>query len=73
MKDMSQFMMIMFVFIFSFGITFQALLDPNKESSWSLLADVLWRPYWQMYGELMTADVLTEMGNLIYLLACIES
>ena len=63
MKDLLQFVLILAVFIISFGIAFQALLDPNKPSSWSLLVDVLWRPYWQMYGEMYLDDTMGEMGK----------
>lgn len=65
MADLFQYMFIISVFIISFGIAFQALLDPNKPVSWSLLVDILWRPYWQMYGELYLEDITVKMGQCL--------
>ena len=56
LRDLFQFMAILAVFIVSFGIAFQAVISPNQPPSWNVVADVLWRPYWQMYGELFLED-----------------
>ena len=47
----------------SFGVAYQALLDPKRDSSIDLFADIMWRPYWQMYGELFLEDVDEGMGE----------
>ena len=62
LRDLFQFMTILAVFIVSFGIAFQAIISPNQPPSWNVVADVLWRPYWQMYGELFIEDVTEGMG-----------
>ena len=36
----------------SFGVAYQANLYPNAPANWLVLKDVLYHPYWQMYGEL---------------------
>ena len=56
-------MVILMVFIVSFGVAFQALVDPNKEPSWELLSNVLWRSYWQMLGQVFLDDSTEGMGN----------
>lgn len=66
MGDLFQFILILSVFIISFGVAFQALLDPNKPPSWDLLVDILWRSYWQMYGELLIDD--GGMGTLLLII-----
>ena len=65
LKDLFQFMLILAVFIISFGVAFQALLDPNKPPSWNLLVNIIWRPYWQMYGELFLEDSTDGMGTAL--------
>ena len=57
-------MAVLMVFIISFGVAFQALVDPNKEQSWELLRNVFWRGYWQMLGEMFLEDSTEGMGNI---------
>uniref|UniRef100_K1RG60 Transient receptor potential cation channel subfamily M member 3 n=1 Tax=Magallana gigas TaxID=29159 RepID=K1RG60_MAGGI len=52
LNDLKFFLLILLVFILSFGVTYQANLYPNAPQEWSVLQDVLYHPYWQMYGEL---------------------
>lgn len=49
--------MILAVFVLSFGVTYQANLFPNSEASWKLLKDIVYIPYWQMYGELFLENI----------------
>ena len=65
--DLVIFFVILSVFLISFGIAFQSILGPNQPPSWNLLADLLWRPYWQMFGELFVED--SDLGE-IYFLRC---
>ena len=55
-------MLILGIFILSFGVAFQAILNPAQPVSADVLVDVLWRPYWQMFGELFIDDATTGMG-----------
>ena len=51
------FLCILVIFILSYGVASQALLYPNSEPSWSLLNDIIYKPYWQMYGELFLEEL----------------
>ncbi|KAK3091596.1 hypothetical protein FSP39_021023 [Pinctada imbricata] len=50
--DLLFFFMILVVFILSFGVMYQANLFPNSVPEWKILKQVVYLPYWQMYGEL---------------------
>ncbi|ELT91987.1 hypothetical protein CAPTEDRAFT_196769 [Capitella teleta] len=63
LRDLFQFILILMVFIVSFGVAFQAILDSNQPPSWTLLVNVIWRPYWQMFGELFLEDATDGMGR----------
>ena len=57
LTDILFFVCILLVFIAAYGIASQALRFPNAEPSWSLLKDVVYKPYWQMYGELFLQEI----------------
>ena len=59
-----QFLLIIAVFIISFGIAFQGMLDPNRPLTMNLIVDIIWRPYWQMYGELFLEDAAKGMSSI---------
>ena len=48
--------MLLIVFILAYGVAVHALIDPYREWSWDdlgdLLQDIIFLPYWQMFGEL---------------------
>ncbi|CAC5383684.1 Fibrinogen-like protein 1,Fibrinogen-like protein A,Angiopoietin-4,Angiopoietin-related protein 6,Techylectin-5B,Angiopoietin-related protein 7,Ficolin-1-A,Angiopoietin-related protein 1,Ficolin-1-B,Ficolin-2,Ficolin-3,Ficolin-1,Fibrinogen C domain-containing protein 1 [Mytilus coruscus] len=51
--DLGFFIALYVLFLLSFGIMYQAILFPNSVSSpWELLKDLVYLPYWQLYGEL---------------------
>ncbi|CAG2246292.1 TRPM3 [Mytilus edulis] len=51
--DLAFFFALFALFVFSFGIMYQAILFPNSLlSPWELFKDLIYLPYWQMYGEL---------------------
>ncbi|XP_052778337.1 transient receptor potential cation channel subfamily M member 2-like isoform X2 [Mya arenaria] len=58
--DLMFFLGIFLVFLLSFGIMYQANLFPNSPANWRLLKNVLYIPYWQMYGELFLEDMEGE-------------
>uniref|UniRef100_A0A1I8FLK3 Exostosin domain-containing protein n=1 Tax=Macrostomum lignano TaxID=282301 RepID=A0A1I8FLK3_9PLAT len=47
-------------FLLAYGVAAQALLYPNSPLSWKLIKDVVYLPYWQMYGELQLGDILAD-------------
>ncbi|XP_050394392.2 transient receptor potential cation channel subfamily M member 2 [Patella vulgata] len=52
LTDLFFFFLILLVFIMSFGIAYSANLYPNSQPSWVILKNIMYMPYWQMYGEL---------------------
>lgn len=65
LTDLMFFLLILLVFILSFGVAYQANLYPNAPQQWTVLKDVLYHPYWQMYGELFLEN---KEGALITLM-----
>ncbi|KAL3875814.1 hypothetical protein ACJMK2_033729, partial [Sinanodonta woodiana] len=55
--DLMFFMMIFAIFLLSFGVAYQANLFPNSEPNWNLLKNVVYMPYWQMYGQLFLENM----------------
>ena len=56
LEDLKQFVIILAVFIISYGVALQAALYPNTSSIWDVLKGILEKPYFQMYGELFNED-----------------
>ena len=52
------FMLILVVFMLAYAIGTQALLYPRREFYWGIFTDILYHPYWQMYGELNLDDTV---------------
>ena len=59
------FMLVMVVFLISYGVVSQALLYPNRKPYALIFKDVLYMPYWQIYGELFL-DEMRKKQNLIF-------
>ena len=55
--DMAYFLLIMVVFLMAYGVAQQGILFPYQEGSWELIANIFFRPYFQIYGELFIEDV----------------
>ena len=55
------FLMLLLIFILGYGVASQALLNPYNEFQWSavpdLVTNIIFLPYWQMYGELSIEDI----------------
>jgi hypothetical protein len=56
LEDLKQFVIILAVFIISYGVALQATLYPNTMSFWDVLKGIIEKPYFQMYGELFYED-----------------
>ena len=50
------FIMILLVTMFAFGVIKTSILYPQSPLSWNILNQVLYQPYFQMYGELFLED-----------------
>ena len=55
--DLLFFLVILVVVIFAYGVASKTLRYPNDTVEWTLIKDVVYLPYWQMYGELMLETV----------------
>ena len=74
MMELTMFLLILVVFIISFGVAFQGLLNPLQEPSWTVVTNILWRSYWPMFGEMNLeeediAGLGREIGNSSCLVA----
>ncbi|XP_071149544.1 transient receptor potential cation channel subfamily M member-like 2 [Mytilus edulis] len=50
--DIIFFVLIFAVFVFGFGIIYHAIMYPNSEPGYLLFKEIIYIPYWQLYGEL---------------------
>ncbi|KAJ7994831.1 hypothetical protein DPEC_G00253540 [Dallia pectoralis] len=55
--NMFYIVVIMAVVLLSYGVPRKAILYPNEEPSWTLLKDVVFQPYWMMYGEVYAYEI----------------
>ncbi|TDH13356.1 hypothetical protein EPR50_G00056750, partial [Perca flavescens] len=54
----------MAIVLLSFGVSRKAILSPDEEPSWSLARDVVFQPYWMIYGEVYAGEIdPCEDGN----------
>lgn len=49
------FLTILFVFLCAYGVSVAAILKPQTPS-WKMLVDVIFHPYYNIYGELFLTD-----------------
>ncbi|XP_052079380.1 transient receptor potential cation channel subfamily M member-like 2 [Mytilus californianus] len=52
MFDIVFFLLIFAVFLFGFGVIYQSTMYPNSTPSFQLFKEIIYMPYWQLYGEL---------------------
>ena len=65
MKDFGFFMALLVIFVTGYGVAIQSLRNPNHPVSWTILRDVFYVPYWQIYAELFLEDFGgTKVANL---------
>ncbi|XP_026234732.1 transient receptor potential cation channel subfamily M member 7 isoform X1 [Anabas testudineus] len=55
--NMFYIVVIMAVVLLSFGVPRKAILYPHEEPSWKLARDVVFQPYWMMYGEVYAYEI----------------
>ncbi|KAJ8249373.1 hypothetical protein GJAV_G00234070 [Gymnothorax javanicus] len=55
--NMFYIVVIMAVILVSYGVPRKAILYPNEEPSWMLAKDVVFQPYWMMYGEVYAYEI----------------
>ncbi|XP_019717810.1 transient receptor potential cation channel subfamily M member 6 isoform X2 [Hippocampus comes] len=47
----------MAIVLLSFGVSRKAILSPDEDPSWSLARDVVFQPYWMIYGEVYASEI----------------
>ncbi|XP_069034204.1 transient receptor potential cation channel subfamily M member 6 isoform X1 [Embiotoca jacksoni] len=47
----------MAIVLLSFGVSRKAILSPDEEPSWSLAQDIVFQPYWMIYGEVYASEI----------------
>ncbi|XP_052007956.1 transient receptor potential cation channel subfamily M member 7-like [Xyrauchen texanus] len=55
--NMFYIVVIMAVVLLSFGVPRKAILYPDEDPSWTLAKDVVFQPYWMMYGEVYAYEI----------------
>ena len=56
MGELAKFLVVLCLFTLPYGVTVRALKYPNVAASWSLIPNILYIPYWNMFGELFVQD-----------------
>ena len=57
LSEIMFFMLVMLVFLVSYGVVSQALMFPNRKPYPLFIKDLVYMPYWQIYGELFLEDM----------------
>uniref|UniRef100_A0A8C5KNX4 non-specific serine/threonine protein kinase n=1 Tax=Jaculus jaculus TaxID=51337 RepID=A0A8C5KNX4_JACJA len=55
--NMFYIVIMMAIVLLSFGVARKAILSPNEPPSWSLARDIVFEPYWMMYGEVYASQI----------------
>ncbi|XP_049574650.1 transient receptor potential cation channel subfamily M member 7 isoform X5 [Syngnathus scovelli] len=55
--NMFYIVVIMAIVLLSYGVPRKAILYPDEEPSWTLAKDVVFQPYWMMYGEVYAYEI----------------
>ncbi|KAJ3594183.1 hypothetical protein NHX12_006514 [Muraenolepis orangiensis] len=55
--NMFYIVVIMAIVLLSYGVPRKAILYPAEEPSWTLAKDVVFQPYWMMYGEVYAYEI----------------
>ncbi|CAJ1067967.1 transient receptor potential cation channel subfamily M member 6 isoform X3 [Xyrichtys novacula] len=56
-RNMFFIVVMMAIVLLSFGVSRKSILSPDEEPSWSLARDVVFQPYWMIYGEVYAAEI----------------
>ncbi|XP_012972837.1 transient receptor potential cation channel subfamily M member 6 [Mesocricetus auratus] len=55
--NMFYIVIMMAIVLLSFGVARKAILSPNEPPSWRLARDIVFQPYWMMYGEVYASEI----------------
>lgn len=65
--DLQFFLIILVIVTVAFGVISESIQNPNSPLEWLLLWRIIYKPYWNLYGELF----LEEFTNRTYLCKCL--
>ncbi|ERE79397.1 transient receptor potential cation channel subfamily M member 6 [Cricetulus griseus] len=55
--NMFYIVIMMAIVLLSFGVARKAILSPHEPPSWRLARDIVFEPYWMMYGEVYASEI----------------
>uniref|UniRef100_A0A8C4LLN3 non-specific serine/threonine protein kinase n=1 Tax=Equus asinus asinus TaxID=83772 RepID=A0A8C4LLN3_EQUAS len=55
--NMFYIVIMMAIVLLSFGVARKAILSPQEPPSWSLARDIVFEPYWMIYGEVYASEI----------------
>lgn len=64
MSNMFYIVVIMAIVLVSFGTSRKSILSPNEDPSWNLLRDVVFQPYWMIFGEVYAGEIDGEYDKM---------
>ncbi|XP_060829150.1 transient receptor potential cation channel trpm isoform X2 [Bombus pascuorum] len=70
-KNMTYFVVLLIVVLMSFGVTRQAILNPNAEPKLRIIRDIFMEPYFMLYGEVYADNIDPDCGNEPGMVPCL--
>ncbi|XP_056369699.1 transient receptor potential cation channel subfamily M member 6-like isoform X1 [Oenanthe melanoleuca] len=55
--NMFYIVIMMAIVLLSFGVSRKAILSPEEPPSWTLARDIVFQPYWMMFGEVYAGEI----------------
>nr|XP_020864229.1 transient receptor potential cation channel subfamily M member 6 isoform X3 [Phascolarctos cinereus] len=55
--NMFYIVIMMAIVILSFGVARKAILSPHESPSWTMARDIVFQPYWMMFGEVYASEI----------------
>uniref|UniRef100_A0A8C3UGL9 non-specific serine/threonine protein kinase n=1 Tax=Catharus ustulatus TaxID=91951 RepID=A0A8C3UGL9_CATUS len=56
-RNMFYIVIMMAIVLLSFGVSRKAILSPEEPPSWTLARDIVFQPYWMMFGEVYAGEI----------------
>ncbi|XP_070618463.1 transient receptor potential cation channel subfamily M member 7 isoform X3 [Erythrolamprus reginae] len=69
--NMFYIVVIMALVLLSFGVPRKAILYPNEEPSWVLAKDIVFQPYWMIFGEVYAYEIDVCANNTEFERLCV--
>nr|XP_012140913.1 PREDICTED: transient receptor potential cation channel trpm isoform X2 [Megachile rotundata] len=70
-KNMIYFVVLLTVVLMSFGVTRQAILNPNAEPKLRIIRDIFMEPYFMLYGEVYADNIDPDCGDEPGMIPCL--